>query len=125
MNNSLNNSDPSGKSPAAAAVATDLIFGGPENPIGDVAAAAVYVGSAAWAAYELNQSMHSEQPCDREKQCEAQLERDYEMCDALARATQKGKRSSDAYARCIASAHQRHANCLRGRDFGTLDTWNN
>jgi len=77
------------------------------------------------ATAALSQAMHNDEPCDRAKQCEVQLEIDYEMCDALARATKSGKRPSDAYARCISSAHQRYANCLAGHDPGPLDTWNN
>ncbi|HEX7965807.1 MAG TPA: RHS repeat-associated core domain-containing protein [Gammaproteobacteria bacterium] len=58
--NPVANADPSGKSPFSAAVATDIVLGGPENPIADAVAAAVYVGSAAWAAWELYNAMHSE-----------------------------------------------------------------
>jgi RHS repeat-associated protein len=58
---------------------------------------------------------------DKDTQCNRQLyEVDYPTCDAIARV-----RGAAAYSRCIASAHQRYAACLRGQPLPPLDTWNN
>jgi RHS repeat-associated protein len=58
---------------------------------------------------------------DRDKSCNRQLyEIDYPMCDGVGRA-----RGPAAYSKCIASAHQRYAACLRGLPLPPLDTWNN
>jgi RHS repeat-associated protein len=58
---------------------------------------------------------------DRDKRCNRQLyEVDYPTCDGVGRV-----RGPAAYAKCIASAHQRYAACLRGLPLPPLDTWNN
>jgi len=58
---------------------------------------------------------------DRDNRCNRQLYGiDYPTCDAVGRA-----RGPAAYAKCIASAHQRYAACLRGLPLPPLDTWNN
>ncbi len=62
---------------------------------------------------------------EKEKRCDESLERDMEMCDAIANAERMGKRPSGAAARCRSSAMQRYGNCLADRDTGPLDTWNN
>lgn len=119
LNNPIKNSDPSGKNPFAAAAATDLALGGPENPFADAAAALVYAGSAAWAAYELSQAMHNETPCDNAKRCEDNLERDLETCRGMG--NRDGK---SAYSICERQAMLRYSNCLAGRDTGApLPPW--
>jgi RHS repeat-associated protein len=70
-------------------------------------------------------NMCSDDEGDLEKRCEEQLNMDMEMCDAIGRAEQFGRRPKGAAARCRSTAMERYGNCLAGRDRGPLDTWNN
>jgi RHS repeat-associated protein len=62
---------------------------------------------------------------DHSAECDKQLNRDISTCRAIGRAERAGKRPPGAGSRCYASANQRYANCLAGREPGPLDTWNN
>src|SRR5580698_4232980 len=111
--NPVRNSDPSGKNPLAAAATTVLVLGGPENPFADAAAVVVYAGSAVWAAYELSQVINNEEPCDREKQCEEQLETETGLCEAIAGPRHSGN-SKQAVEICRKAAFQRFVQCMKG-----------
>lgn len=88
----------------AAAVATAA--DGP-LPIGDVVAALLIVGTAAVALLSSRSS-------DREARCDAQYAADSARCRSLRSPSNRGK--------CWASAAERYAACLAGRDPKPLRT---
>lgn len=125
--NPIRYTDPTGQNPATGAtwggnigtgIGASLV-----GPVGAAIGRAVGAGVGAGIGYGIAKMCEDED--DLEKRCEEQLDRDMEMCDAIARAERRGNRRRGAAARCRSTAMERYGNCLAGRDRGPLDTWNN